>query len=280
MDISGAFFPIERRALDHRLQAGRADLMKTSGNTILITGGGSGIGEALAHRLHGAGNTVIVAGRRRQALDQAAAGRENIHAIELDVESTDGIADFTRRLLAEHPALNVLVHNAGIMRFEVLDRSRDLGDAEATITTNLLGPIRLTNALIDHLVHQPDAVIVNVTSGLAFVPLVVTPTYNATKAAIHSYTVAMREALRGRVEVIELAPPAVQTALTPGQESRPGYQPLDEFTDEVMALLSQVPTPPEILVERVGFLRRAEAEGRFDQTLTQLNEFAAQARGD
>jgi len=90
----------------------------------------------------------------------------------------------------------------------------------------------------------------------------------------------MREALKGRVEVIELAPPAVQTGLTPGQESRPGYQPLDEFADEVMALLSQVPTPPEILVERVGFLRRAEAEGRFHQALTQLNEFAAEARGD
>jgi len=254
--------------------------MKTSGNTILITGGGSGIGEALAHRLHDAGNTVIVAGRRRDALDQAIAGRVNMHATELNVESPDGVADFARRVLAEHPALNVLINNAGIMRFEVLDHSRDLADAEATITTNLLGPIRLTNALIDHLVQQHDGVIVNVTSGLAFVPLVITPTYNATKAAIHSYTVTMREALRDRVEVIELAPPAVQTGLTPGQESRPGYQPLDDFADEVMTLLSQQPTPPEILVERVGFLRRAEAEGRFEQTLTQLNEFAAKARGD
>jgi uncharacterized oxidoreductase len=254
--------------------------MKTSGNTILITGAGSGIGEALAHRLHDAGNTVILAGRRRNALEQAIAGRENMHAIELDVESADGITDVARRLLAEHPALNVLVNNAGIMRFEVLDRSRELADAEATITTNLLGPIRLTNALIDHLVQQSGAAIVNVTSGLAFVPLIVTPTYNATKAAIHSYTIAMREALKGRVEVIELVPPAVQTGLTPGQESRPGYQPLDEFADEVMALLSQVPTPPEILVERVGFLRRAEAEGRFDQTLAQLNDFAAKARAD
>lgn len=254
--------------------------MKTSGNTILITGGGSGIGEALAHRLHDAGNTVIVAGRRREALKKAIAGRANMHAIELDVERADAIADFARRLLAEHPAINVLINNAGIMRFEALDSARDLADAEATITTNLLGPIRLTNALIDHLVQHPDAAIVNVTSGLAFVPLIVTPTYNATKAAIHSYTVAMREALKGRVEVIELAPPAVQTGLTPGQESRLGYQPLNEFADEVMALFSQIPTPPEILVERVGFLRRAEAEGRFDQTLTQLNEFAAKARGE
>ena len=254
--------------------------MNPSGNTILVTGGGSGIGEALAHRLHDAGNTVIVAGRRREALEQAIAGRPNMHAIELDVDSAEGIADFARRLLRDHPAVNVLINNAGIMRFEALDRARDLSDAEATITTNLLGPIRLTDALIDHLEQQPDAAIVNVTSGLAFVPLVVTPTYNATKAALHSYTIALREALKGRVEVIELAPPAVQTGLTPGQESRPGYQPLGEFVDEVMALLSQAPTPPEILVERVGFLRRAEAEGRFDQTLTQLNEFAARARGE
>ena len=252
--------------------------MKANGNTILITGGGSGIGEALAHRLHDAGNTVIIAGRRREALDRAIAGRENMRAIELDVENAAGIADFTDRLLTEHPTVNVLINNAGIMRFEELDRERDLGDAEATITTNLLGPIRLINALINHLVEQPDAAIVNVTSGLAFVPLVATPTYNATKAAIHSYTVSMREALKGRVEVIELAPPAVQTELTPGQQNRPGYQPLDEFADEVMALLTQQPTPAEILVERVGFLRRAEAEGRFDQTLVQLNDFATKAR--
>jgi uncharacterized oxidoreductase len=254
--------------------------MKTSGNTILITGGGSGIGEALACRLHDAGNTVVVAGRRRDALEQAIAGRDRMHAIELDVDSADGVADFARRVLADHPALNVLVNNAGIMRFEPLDRARDLADAEATIATNLLGPIRLLNALIDHLVAQPDAAIVNVTSGLAFVPLVVTPTYNATKAAIHSYTVSLRAALRGRVEVIELAPPGVQTRLTPGQESRPGYQPLDEFADEAIALLLRQPTPPEILVERVRFLRNAEAEGRFDETLVQLNEAAAKARGE
>jgi uncharacterized oxidoreductase len=252
--------------------------MNNSGNTILITGGGSGIGEALAHRFHDAGNVVIIAGRRQDALDTAAAGRPNIHTMTLDVESAEGVADFAARVLAAFPALNVLINNAGIMRFEVLDQARDLADAEATITTNLLGPIRLTNALIDHLVAQPDATIVNVTSGLAFVPLISTPTYNATKAAIHSYTIAMRAALAGKVEVIELAPPAVQTGLTPGQETRQGYQPLDEFADEVMTLFGQRPTPPEILVQRVGFLRNAEREGRFDATLVQLNEFARQAR--
>lgn len=252
--------------------------MKNTGNTILITGGGSGIGEALAHRFHDLGNTVIIAGRRAEALGQAGAGRENIHVMTVDVESAEDIDAFAERVTSEHPKLNVLINNAGIMRFEALDRRRDLTDAEATITTNLLGPIRMTNALIDHLAGQPDAAIVNVSSGLAFVPLSVTPTYNATKAAIHSYTISMREALKGRVEVIELVPPAVQTSLTPGQEKRDGYQPLGAFIDEVMALFSQSPTPAEILVARAGFQRFAEAEGRFEQTLATLNEMAAKAR--
>jgi uncharacterized oxidoreductase len=252
--------------------------MKTSGNTILITGGGSGIGAELARRFHAQGNRVIVAGRRREALDAVIAGRDGMFAMTLDVESAEGVEDFAARVIAEHPSLNVLVNNAGIMRFEALDTRRDLADAEATITTNLLGPIRLTDALIEHLTARGDAAIVNVTSGLAFVPLIDTPTYNATKAAIHSYTVSLREALKDRVEVIELAPPAVQTGLTPGQENRPGYQPLGEFVDEVMALFGQQPTPVEILVERVKFLRNAEAEGRFDATVTQLNDFARQAR--
>lgn len=253
--------------------------MRASGNTILITGGGSGIGEALAHRLHDHGNTVIVAGRRREALEQAIAGRDAMHALELDIESADGIEAFATRAIAAFPALNVLVNNAGIMRFEALDARRDLADAEATVTTNLLGPIRLINALTDHLATQDGAAIVNVTSGLAFVPLLTTPTYNATKAALHSYTVAMREVLKGRVEVIELAPPAVQTGLTPGQETRPGYLPLDTFADEAVAQLLQHPAPAEILVERAQFLRRAEAEGRFQETFDQLNAFATQARG-
>jgi uncharacterized oxidoreductase len=245
--------------------------MKKSGNTILITGGGSGIGQALAQRFHDAGNTVVIAGRRRDALEETIGGRANMQGIELDVTSAAGIEDFARRLLAEHPEVNVIINNAGIMRTEALDRSRDLADAEATITTNLLGPIRLINALIDHLTAQPDAAIVNVSSGLAFVPLVAAPTYNATKAAIHSYTLSLRQALAGRVEVIELVPPAVQTGLTPGQETREGYLPLDAFIDEVMTLLGQEPTPREILVQRVGFLRNAEREGRFDQTLATLN---------
>ena len=150
--------------------------MKIDGNTILITGGGSGIGEALAHRFHDLGNTVIVAGRRLEALEGTVAGRESMVAMQVDVDHPGGINAFAARVVAEHPALNILVNNAGIMRFETLDRRRDLRDAEATVATNLLAPIRLTNALVDHLADRPDAVIVNVSSGLAFVPLVAAPT--------------------------------------------------------------------------------------------------------
>lgn len=252
--------------------------MKTTGNTILVTGGGSGIGGGLAQRWHDAGNTVIVAGRRQDALDRAIAGRERMHALTLDVTDAAAIERFAARVLAEHPALNVLVNNAGVMRIEPTDRRRDLAAAEETVAANLLGPIRLTNALIDHLSGQPDAAIVTVTSGLAYVPLVDAAVYSATKAAIHSWTVSLRDALSGRVEVIELAPPGVQTDLTPGQAHRPGYMPLSEFIDEVMALFAQAPTPSDILVERVRPLRHAERDGRFDETFRQLNEMARRAR--
>ncbi|WP_294237270.1 SDR family oxidoreductase [uncultured Sphingomonas sp.] len=252
--------------------------MKTSGNTILMTGGGSGIGEALAHRFHDRGDTVIIAGRRRDALEAAARGRDRIHVVTLDVEDGAAVDAFAAKVVADFPALNVLFNNAGIMRFEDLTRRRDLSDAEATLTTNLLGPIRLTNALIEHLTAQPDAAIVNVTSGLAFVPLVATPTYSATKAAIHSYTVSLRTQLAGKVEVIEVAPPGVQTDLTPGQANRPGYMPLDAFADAVVAQFAQSPTPSEILVDEVQFLRQAEREGRFDETLKTLTERAARQR--
>lgn len=246
--------------------------MKTHGNTILVTGGGSGIGRALAQRWHDAGNVVIVAGRRLEPLQQTAEGRDDMHAVEFDVDDVAGLEGAVAALLERFPQINVLVNNAGIMRYERVDRARDLADADATVATNLLGPIRLTNALIDHLAGTEDAAIINVTSGLAFVPLMGTPTYSATKAAIHSYTQSLREALRGKVEVIELAPPGVQTELTPGQSTREGYQPLDSFADEVIALFAQQPTPEEILVQNVRPLRDAERNGNHDQMLAMLTE--------
>lgn len=244
--------------------------MKTDGNTILITGAGSGIGRELARRFHDLGNTVIVAGRRREALEETIAGRARLHAMTLDVEDPRAISAFASRLLARHPSLNVLFNNAGVMRREHLAQHRNLRDAEETIATNLLGPIRMTNALIDHLVATPEAAIINVSSGLAFVPHAGSATYSATKAAIHSYTISLREQLKGRVEVIELAPPAVQTELTPGQSTREGYQPLGSFIDEIMTIFQRSPIPPEILVERVGALRWAERDGRVDQLVAML----------
>ena len=249
--------------------------MKTTGNTILLTGGGSGIGAALAHRLSDLGNVVLVAGRRLDVLQEAARGRDTIIPVQCDIDDAAGVAALAAQVVKDYPALNVLINNAGIMRAEKLEHKRDLSDAEAMITTNLLGPIRLIDALIDHLSTQADAVIINNTSGLAFVPFLIAPTYSATKAALHSYTVSLREVLRGKVEVIEIAPPAVQTTLTPGQESRAGYQPLAEFADEVMSLLVQKPTPAEILVQRVQFLRFAERDGQVDNALAVLAGLAA-----
>jgi uncharacterized oxidoreductase len=244
--------------------------MKTQGNAILVTGGGSGIGRALARRWHDLGNKVIVAGRRQDALDETIAGRDGMFGYAIDIDDAGAIEAFAARIVAEHPDLNVLVNNAGIMRFEDVTAHRPLADAEEMVTTNLLGPIRLINALVDHLVKQPDAAIINVTSGLAFVPLPKAPTYSATKAALHSYTQAVRQSLAGKVEVIELAPPAVQTALTPGQATREGYLPLDDFADEAIRLWQAQPTPAEINVERVGFLRFAERNQQVDEALEML----------
>lgn len=244
--------------------------MKTTGNTILISGGGSGIGLALAQRWHDAGNTVIITGRNAAKLEAAIAGRPNMHAMTLDVTDSAAIAAFAVAVVAEHPGLNVLVNNAGIMSTEDASGRRDLGGAEATVMTNILGPIRLIDALVDHLAAQPDSAIVNVTSGLAFVPFPKAPTYSATKAAMHSYSVALRVQLAGKVEVIELAPPAVRTDLTPGQSTREGYMPLDAFADEVMALFATKPTPEEILVQNVLPLRHAEANGNVPAVLEML----------
>jgi len=245
--------------------------MKTTGNTILLTGGGTGIGRRLAQRWHDAGNTVIVTGRTLASLQETVDGRANLRARVLDVTDPAAIEAFAAAILADFPALNVLVNNAGIMRFEDLTARRDLADAESTIATNLLGPIRMVDALVDHLKQQSDAVIINVSSGLAFLPLVAAATYSATKAAVHSYSQSLRRQLAGSVEVIELAPPAVQTDLTPGQATRANYLPLETFIDQTMALFAQVPTPSEVLVPNVLFLRNAEAEGRYPDAFEMVN---------
>lgn len=250
--------------------------MKTTGNTILITGGASGIGLALAVAWQALGNTVIVAGRRKSALDAATALHPGLIGYVLDVEDKAAIPGFVSQIIKNHPSLNVLVNNAGIMRAENLTNAQAaLPHAEAMIATNLLGPIRLTTAVLPHLMAQGVATIINVTSGLAFVPLAMTPTYSATKAALHSYTQSLRHQLRETsVEVLELAPPQVQTDLMPGQDVNPMGMPLADYTSEVKSLLAQNPTPAEICVERVQMLRGAERDGRFDQVFAMINGMA------
>lgn len=247
--------------------------MKMTGNTILITGGGSGIGRALAEQFHARGNHVIVAGRRAAPLEALARDVPGIATALLDVADAADIARFAASIVADHPALNIVLHNAGIMRSEdITAEPYDLHDAEATIATNLLGPIRLTAVLLPHLRQQANAAILTVSSGLAFVPLVATPTYSATKAAIHSWSQSLRAQLAGTgIDVIEIAPPAVATDLMPGHADNPNSMPLDAYIAETMALLEANPTGPENTVERVRFLRDAEREGRYDAVFGVLN---------
>ncbi|MGA2848473.1 MAG: SDR family oxidoreductase [Terracidiphilus sp.] len=246
--------------------------MNLTGNTILITGGGSGIGRGLAEAFHALGNQVIIAGRRRQALSETVAANPGMQSVILDVEDPAAIRAFAARATAQFPALNVLINNAGIMRLEkLLTQQSDLCDAEAIVTTNLLGPIRLTAALLPHLQSQPNSAIINVSSGLAFLPLSLTPTYCATKAALHSYTLSLRYQLRAtNTEVIELIPPYVQTHLMQGAED-PRAMPLAEFIAEVMQIFQTQPTPAEICVERVKGMRFAAEAGKFDAIFQSLN---------
>lgn len=243
--------------------------MQSTGNTILITGGGSGIGAALAHEFHEAGNQVIIAGRRQAALDAVVADHPGMAAVTLDMEDAASIPAFAQKLIADFPELNAVVLNAGIM---VAEQRIDLDIAEATIATNLLGPIRLAHALLPHLQAQAASAILTVSSGLAFVPLAATPTYSATKAAIHSWSMSLRAQLHdSSVEVIEIVPPAVQTDLMPGHAENPDALPLGDYIAETMALLRQQPTPPEIHVERVKYLSDAAQRGELEDVFRTLN---------
>lgn len=243
--------------------------MKMTGNTILVTGGTSGIGQGLSVRFHEAGNTVIVAGRRKDQLDAIVAEHPGMEAVALDVADPAAIAECHETVTQRHPQLNVLVNMAGIMRREPVLDPASVEVAEATIATNLLGPIRMLGAFLPHLAQQDDAVVVNVSSGLAFVPLPLTPTYSASKAAIHSYTEALRAQLADTgIQVIELVPPLVGTALMgPEQRSNPQAMPLDDYLTEAMSLLRDQPDAAEILVERVKRLRFAQADGTYDEIL-------------
>jgi uncharacterized oxidoreductase len=211
--------------------------MKLTGNTIFITGGGSGIGRGLAEALHARGNKVIISGRRRANLDEVVAAHPGMQAVELDVTDPTSIDAVAARLIADHPDLNVLINNAGIM---LPDRAAGRIDDKLlvdTVATNLVGPIRMTGALVDHLKRKQDAVIAYTSSVLGFVPMAVTAVYSATKAAIHSYALSQRFLLKDAgVRVLEIAPPWVRTDLMNSREAEQAM-PLDQFIAEAMVLL-------------------------------------------
>lgn len=247
--------------------------MDITGNTILITGGGSGIGRGLAEALHAEGNKIIITGRREGPMEDTVRANSGMAHYVLDMEDKGAIGNFAAQVVKDHPGLNVLANNAGIMRAEnLLAEPFDVSDSEAMITTNLLGPIWLTAALLPHLRTKAKAAIIHVSSGLAFLPLAMTPTYCATKAAVHSYCQSLRYQLRKTsVQVIELVPPAVATDLMPHSRTNPNAMQLADYISESMTLLKAHPGADEILVEKVKVLRNAEASGEYAKIYNMRN---------
>jgi uncharacterized oxidoreductase len=247
--------------------------MKISGNTILITGGGTGIGRALAEALQAEGNEIVIAGRRQSVLDEALKANPKMKALVLDIEDPTSIVEFAAKVAAEFPKLNVVIHNAGVMKPENV-KATDAKLVEQTIGINLLGPIRLTAALLPQLEKQESATIMTVSSGLAFVPLAMAATYCATKAAIHSYTQSLRYQLKDtKIEVLELVPPYVQTELMgEAQAKDPRAMPLDAFIEETMEILKTQPEAQEICVKTVYPLRFAAEGGKYEAFFTGFND--------
>ena len=235
--------------------------MRTNGNTIFIPGATSGIGRGLAERFAARGDRVIIGGRRQELLDVIASGSDRIEAVRIDTSDAASIRSVSAEVQERFPETNVLLPMAGIMRPEDVTSGGFLDAAEATVTTNLLGPIRLWAAWADFLVAKAEATLITVSSGLAFTPLALTATYDATKSGVHALSDAWRLQLAGTgVQVIELVPPAVQTDLMPGPNTAHAM-PLDAYLDETMALLTSQPDAHEILVEAVKPLRFSEANG-------------------
>ncbi len=247
--------------------------MKLTGNTIFVTGGGSGIGRGLAETLHRLGNQVIISGRRKGHLAETTKANPGMKSVELDVEDPASIAAVTKKLIEDYPKLNVLINNAGVMHIDNAAGAVDEALLVSTITTNLMGPIRMTGALIDHLKKQDHAAVMNVSSVLGFVPLAMAAVYSSTKAAIHSYTLSLRYQLKGSsVEVLEIAPPWVQTDLL-SSNNEPRAMPLAEFISETIRIMGT--GAQEVLVERAKPLRNnvGPNEAAF---VTQFNDTMAQ----
>lgn len=237
--------------------------MNWTGNTIFITGGGSGIGRALAEALHSLGNKVIISGRRKGHLTKTIEANPGMDSVELDVTDPESILQAAEVLMAKYPTLNILINNAGIMEIDDASKSIDDDLISRTITTNLMGPIRLTGALVEHLKKQESAAILIVSSVLGFTPMAMTAVYSSTKAALHSYSQSLRFKLRNTpVRVLEVIPPWVRTDLLNSSEE-PRAMPLDEFLKGTLDALAT--ESDEIMVPRAKFLRdqQGPAEASF-----------------
>jgi len=221
--------------------------MKLTGNTILVTGGGSGIGRGLAEAFHKLENKVIVAGRRKANLADVAQANPGIDSVALDVANPENIAAVSKELMAKYPRLNVLLNNAGIMSLDDVSKPIDDKILTSTFETNFFGTVRMTSAFIEHLKAQKSATILNVSSVLGFVPMAFAVLYSATKAGIHAYSMGLRYMLKGTsVEVQEIAPPWVQTDLLNSSEE-PRAMPLKLFIEQTIEALGT--SDNEVLVE-------------------------------
>lgn len=245
-------------------------MMTLRDNTILITGGGSGIGRGLAEELFRLGNTVIIAGRRESALQQVCEANPGMQYQVMDISDIDSLADIARQLTARFPALNMLINNAGVQYPEDLTHPEP-HKMLASIATNLTGPMILTSALLPHLLAARAGAVINVTSDLAFMPYTAVPAYCAAKAGLHSWTESLRFQLAASaLRVIEITPPMVQTDLH-GSKDGSIAMGLDQFVSEVMALLQSGEPLKEINVERSKLFRFAERNGQYDEVFLALN---------
>jgi uncharacterized oxidoreductase len=221
--------------------------MNLTGNTILVTGGGSGIGRGLAEAFHKLGNKVIVAGRRKANLADVVQTNPGIDSVELDVANPENIATVSKELIAKYPKLNVLLNNAGIMLLDDVSKPIDDSVLTSQFQTNFFGTVRMTSAFIEHLKAQESATVLNVSSVLGFVPMAFAALYSATKAGIHAYSMGLRYMLNGTsVEVQEIVPPWVQTDLLNSREE-PRAMPLQPFIEQTIEALGTKHS--EILVE-------------------------------
>ena len=236
--------------------------MKLTGNTILITGGGSGIGRGLAEAFHARGNQVVIAGRRTELLETVAAANAGMGFIGFDVTDPAQVSAAVASLTTSYPALNVLVNSAGIQRIENADGTIDDDLLTSTIATNLLGPIRLSSALLSHLRTRDQATIIHISSMLGYLPRAVASVYCATKAALHSFAMSQRFALRDTsISVLEIAPPYVQTSLLHG-EADPRAMPLNRFIVDTMDVLAT--DEVDVLVPTVRARRDAIRSGELE----------------